>query len=130
MRILIAAALLAGSSSIAAAQCAPADLAGSWSLIGSQRRDLGHLPDRRSTPRARSRAVAAAAGDHAAAIRSRASSIWPTTARSPGSGRSSASTKQIEGALAEGSGVGSGIVRFGPRRQNLGLHFTLVRTGQ
>ena len=93
MRILIAAALLAGSSSIAAAQCAPADLAGSWSLIGSNGGTWVICP-LRSTPRACWTVAAVGLDVPAAATRSRAFLSCVRTAASQASGRSRARTRR------------------------------------
>ena len=129
MRILLAAVLLASSSSIVAAQCAPADLAGSWSLIGSNGGTWVICPlainaegalEGRCRGSGRPRRGHPIEGLLELAENCSFSGQWTIQGID----------QQIEGALAESAGVGAGIVRFGPRRQNLGLHFSLVRTGQ
>ena len=130
MRIpIIAAAMLAGSASIAAAQCAPADLAGSWSLIGSNGGtyvdcpltiDAEGLIEGRCRGTDRPRRGDPIEGE----LNLRANCTFA------GEWTIEGVTQRIDGALAEGNlGVGVGIVRFGPR-QRFGLHFNLVRTGQ
>jgi hypothetical protein len=129
MRILIAAALLASSATTAAAQCAPADLAGSWSLIGSNggafsdcqlTTDVDGLSEGRCQGTGRSRR-----GDPIEVEMN----LRPNC-RFTGQWTIDGIEQDLQGALVEGNvGMGVGIVRFGPRKR-FGLHFTLVRTGQ
>ena len=128
MRVLIAAALLAGSTTAAAAQCAPADLAGSWSLVGSNGGTWVICPmtiDAEGVLEGRCRGTGRPRRGHPIEGFLELADDCTFT----GQWTIQRIDQEIEGALAEGSGVGSGIVHFGPRRQNLGLHFTLVRTG-
>jgi hypothetical protein len=129
MRVVTAAlAALVLSAGTAAAQCAQEQLTGDWTLVGSnngawtrcelsidadgvfegQCRGTGRRPARQGTPVDGFLEVDAAC-DLVGAF---------------GSGQTS---QAIEGALDEAGTVGAGVTKFGTRRQNFGLLFTLVR---
>lgn len=127
MRTLItSAALLALSAAPAIAQCAQDQLVGDWSLVGSNNGAWTHCTfsigadgtfEGRCRGTNRPRRGIPAEGllevDTACALTGEIAAGGPAQA--------------IEGVLDEGGTVGVGIARFGPRRQNLGIHFNLVK---
>jgi hypothetical protein len=126
--IVLATTALLTLSAVASAECLPEQIAGSWTLVGSNGGawticaltidDCGEFDGRcRGTGRAkRGQPLEGFIElDQACAF----TGEW--TIRRV--------TQQLEGALAESGDVAAGIVRFGETKKNLGLHFNLVRTG-
>jgi hypothetical protein len=121
-------AFLALSATPAAAQCAQDQLTGDWTLLGSNNgawtscalevdvegvfegrcRGTGRRPPRTGAPVDGFLEVNAACD-------------------LDGSFGSGNAAQAIEGVLDEGGTVGAGVTKFGTRRQNFGLLFTLVK---
>lgn len=124
--MMVAAALIALSAP-AAAQCAQEQLTGDWTLVGSNNgqwtrcemtvgadgawegRCRGTGRPRRGTP--------------VEGVLEVVASCNLTGTLGSGQGR----VQAIEGVLEEDGAIGAGVTKFGTRRQNFGLLFTLVR---
>jgi hypothetical protein len=127
MRIMITAgALLALSVAPAAAQCAQDQLTGNWTMLGSNnaawtRCELAIDGDGTFEGRCR--------GTERPRRGTPVEGVLELNARCAftGSLGSGGTSQRIQGVLDEAGTVGSGITRFGTRRQNFGLLFSLIK---